>query len=96
MYICNENVLANELDFKKALDLLNYLPDADEQSATRLTIWARAILRDAWTQLDTDLVAQSVTCTLFYKIIEFIAMTGKSHFPLFLIKIKFGACAVDR
>lgn len=79
MYICDENILANELDFKKALDLLHYIDDADERDALRLTIWARSILRDAWTQLDTDSVLQSISSTVFFKIIDFCLTTGKSR-----------------
>lgn len=76
MYVCDENVLANELDFKKALDLLNYLEDPEERESRRLRIWARAILRDAWTKFDTDNVLQSITGTIFFKIIEFALGTG--------------------
>lgn len=76
MYICDENVLANELDFKKALDLLNFLENPEERESRRLRIWARAILRDAWTQFDTDNVLQSISGTIFFKIIEFSLGTG--------------------
>ena len=80
MYICDENVLANELDFKKALDLLHYVDDADERDTLRLNIWARSILRDVWTQLDTDSVLQSISGTVFFKIIDFTLNTGKKLF----------------
>ena len=70
MYICDENVLANELDFKKALDLLHYIDDVEERDSLRLSVWARSILRDAWTTLDTDSVLQPITSTVFYKIID--------------------------
>lgn len=98
MYICDENVLANELDFKKALDLLNFVEDDVERDSRRLRIWARAILRDAWTQLDTDNVLQSIANTVFFKIIDFSLAHGndlyKRHVPavyypallLFLVK----------
>ena len=79
MYICDENVLANELDFKKALDLLSYVEDADDRESIRLRIWARAILRDAWTQFDTDNVLQSINGTVFFKIIEFSLGTGTAR-----------------
>lgn len=76
MYICDENVLANELDFKKALDLLNYLEDPEDRESRRLRIWAKAILRDVWTNFDTDNVLQSISGTIFLKIIEFALGTG--------------------
>jgi len=79
MYICDENVLANELDFKKALDLLHYIDDVEERDSLRLSVWARSILRDAWTTLDTDSVLQSITSTVFYKIIDFCLSTGDAE-----------------
>ena len=90
MYICDENVLANELDFKKALDLLNFVEDEMERDSRRLRIWARAILRDAWTQLDTDNVLQSIANTVFFKIIDFSLGHGndllRDMFQLFVIQ----------
>lgn len=77
MYICDENALANELDFKKALDLLNYVEDPAERDSRRLRIWARAILRDAWTQFDTDNALQSISGTVFFKVVEFSLGAGK-------------------
>ena len=76
MYISDENVLANEFDFKKALDLLNFVDDPEDRDPIRLRIWARAILRDAWTQFDTDNALQSINGTIFFKIIEFSLGTG--------------------
>lgn len=76
MYISDENVLANEFDFKKALDLLNFVDDPEDRDSIRLRIWARAILRDAWTQFDTDNALQSINGTIFFKIIEFSLGTG--------------------
>lgn len=91
MYICDENVLANELDFKKALDLLNFVEDEVERDSCRLRIWARAILRDAWTQLDTDNVLQSIANTVFFKIIDFSLAHGndllRDMFQLFVIQL---------
>lgn len=79
MYICDENVLANELDFKKALDLLRYVEDAHERESRRSRIWAKAILRDAWTTFDTDNVLSSVSSTVFFKIVEFSLSTGNGR-----------------
>ena len=77
MYISDENVLANALDFKKALDLLNYIDDSTERESRRLRCWARAILRDAWTQFDTDNVLESIRGTVFFKIIDYSLSMGK-------------------
>ena len=76
MYISDENTLANELDFKKALDLLNFVEDSEHRDTLKARVWAKAILRDAWTQLDTDDVLHSIRSTLFYRIIDFSMSAG--------------------
>ena len=76
MYISDENTLANELDFKKALDLLNFVEDSEHRDNLKARVWAKAILRDAWTQLDTDDVLHSIRSTLFYRIIDFSMSAG--------------------
>lgn len=92
MYISEENVLANELDFKKALDLLNYVEDPSERESRRLRIWARAILRDAWTQFDTDNVLDSISGTVFFKIIEFSLNTGEFILRFVVLFFFFSLC----
>uniref|UniRef100_A0ACB8GC78 Uncharacterized protein n=1 Tax=Sphaerodactylus townsendi TaxID=933632 RepID=A0ACB8GC78_9SAUR len=50
LYICDENRRANEYDFKKALDLLEYI-DEDEQvdiNDLKLKILCKALQRDNW------------------------------------------------
>ena len=90
MYTSDENVMANELDFKKAFDLLNFIEDLNEQKTSlRSNIWARAILRDPWTQLDTDNVLQSITSTIFFKIIDFSMSTGNSTFYFSKLTVRF-------
>nr|XP_054759878.1 nuclear pore complex protein Nup133-like [Lytechinus pictus] len=52
LYISEKNINSNEYDFKKALDLLQYLhKDGSQYSDLRLRIWCRAILRDEWNEM---------------------------------------------
>ncbi|XP_022083153.1 nuclear pore complex protein Nup133-like isoform X2 [Acanthaster planci] len=50
LYISEKNTEANEFDFKKALDLLQYVPKDDDPKIDllRLSIWSKAILKDDW------------------------------------------------
>ncbi|XP_038072152.1 nuclear pore complex protein Nup133-like [Patiria miniata] len=50
LYISEKNTDANEFDFKKALDLLQYLPKDDDAKIDhlRLNVWCKAILKDDW------------------------------------------------
>lgn len=68
-YTCAENTLATEFDFKKALDLLDYVPDVDDKKALRLRIWARAAKRNKWDSVTKNPELQ-IQHTLFFKIMD--------------------------
>lgn len=46
MYISKDNVDANEYDFIKALELLDFVEVSSRAEMLRLRIWCQAILRD--------------------------------------------------
>ncbi|XP_034043576.1 LOW QUALITY PROTEIN: nuclear pore complex protein Nup133-like [Thalassophryne amazonica] len=52
LYICDDNRLANEYDFKKALDLLEYIDkeDAVDIDALKCEILGKALRRDDWSR----------------------------------------------
>ncbi|KAK0083764.1 hypothetical protein PV325_008252 [Microctonus aethiopoides] len=77
LYTCEENSLANEFDFKKALDLLEYIVDNDDKSSLRLKIWARAALRDQWDKT-TKNPEKQIQQTMFCKLISLIHVMGNS------------------
>nr|XP_039249064.1 nuclear pore complex protein Nup133-like [Styela clava] len=68
LYIGDENVASNEVDFKKALDLLEFLPQTMEDEpeemddelrseqpdveAIKHYIWCRILLKDSWENID--------------------------------------------
>ncbi|KFP25696.1 Nuclear pore complex protein Nup133, partial [Colius striatus] len=54
MYICDENRRANEYDFKKALDLLEYIDEEEEVDVNdlKLKIICKALQRDGWSSSD--------------------------------------------
>lgn len=71
MYISEDNVDANEYDFMKALELLDFLPrDGSHTEELRMQIWCQAILRDQWEDLDTDNPVATMKTLLFFRIIE--------------------------
>ncbi|XP_069708377.1 nuclear pore complex protein Nup133 [Phaenicophaeus curvirostris] len=79
MYICDENRRANEYDFKKALDLLEYIDDEDEVDVNdlKLKILCKALQRDEWSSLDgkDDPIAASKD-SIFVKIIQKLLKEG--------------------
>ncbi|XP_076316561.1 nuclear pore complex protein Nup133 isoform X1 [Tachypleus tridentatus] len=79
MYISEDNTSANEYDFKKALDLLEFMkkpPGDEEVEALRLQIWSQAILRDSWEDLDTDNPLEAIKDTIFFRTIELAFTQG--------------------
>ncbi len=76
LYVGPDNSQADPVDFKKALDLLDYvgLSAADAESDLgdiRLHIFARAVLRDDWSKLDVDNPVEAVRETVFFRLAEF-------------------------
>ncbi|XP_054725254.1 nuclear pore complex protein Nup133 [Anastrepha obliqua] len=67
LLISEENETANEFDFRKALELLNYL---DEPYDVRHKIWCASILRDNWTAYDTNNAMDYLQNLLFFKLVE--------------------------
>ncbi|XP_030855362.1 nuclear pore complex protein Nup133 isoform X2 [Strongylocentrotus purpuratus] len=52
LYISERNTNSNEYDFKKALDLLQYLhKEGSHYTDLMVRIWCRAILRDEWNEM---------------------------------------------
>ncbi|XP_033628946.1 nuclear pore complex protein Nup133-like [Asterias rubens] len=70
LYISNNNTNSNEYDFKKALDLLRYIPVDDEKyEHLRLSIWCKVILKNDWSAVQGSGVdpLQNYEDTIFFK-----------------------------
>ncbi|XP_011189128.2 nuclear pore complex protein Nup133 [Zeugodacus cucurbitae] len=67
LFISEENETVNEFEFRKALELLNYI---DEPYDVRHKIWSAAILRDNWTAYDTNNAVDYLQNLLFFKLVE--------------------------
>ena len=77
LYVGDENVEADHIDFKKALDLLDFVNlDDDEKKNIWLHIWCKSILRNTWTDIDKDNPVDSVRDTVFFRLVEFAFMQG--------------------
>jgi hypothetical protein len=78
LYTGDENRDADHIDFKKALDLLDYLPTSgadpdelrDEKEDLRLKIWARSVLRNPWASLETDDPINVIAGTVFFRLVN--------------------------
>ncbi|XP_069463031.1 nuclear pore complex protein Nup133 isoform X2 [Ambystoma mexicanum] len=79
LYVSEENRRANEYDFKKALDLLEYINEEEEVDvhALKLEILCKALQRDNWTTSDeSDDPIESSKDTVFVKIIHKLLKEG--------------------
>lgn len=84
LYTCEENASADHVDFKKALDLLDYLPQSggspqdleEERSNLRQKIWARSVLRNNWNGMETKDPIATISETVFFKLVEFCHTQG--------------------
>ena len=67
------------MDFKKALDLLDFLPTSgasasdleEEKENLRLKIWARSVLRNPWSTLETGDPIAVIAETVFFRLVRF-------------------------
>ena len=81
LYIGKENSTADQIDFKKALDLVAYVgpEDGDGDDGLedlRLRIWSAAVSRDDWRGMDVDNPVDAVKDTLFFRLAEFCYLQG--------------------
>ncbi len=85
LYISDENSDSDQVDFKKALDLVDYIAPVGtgsmseyeaEKEASRLRIWAKSVLKDSWDALNTDEPVDAIKDTTFFKLVEFCYLQG--------------------
>uniref|UniRef100_A0A671QAY9 Nuclear pore complex protein Nup133-like n=1 Tax=Sinocyclocheilus anshuiensis TaxID=1608454 RepID=A0A671QAY9_9TELE len=86
LYICDENRGANEYDFKKALDLLEYLEEEDrvDLDALKREIFSKALKKDwkeSWSSSDdNDDPLEAARDSTFVKILQKLIQEG-SYLP---------------
>ncbi|XP_072121492.1 nuclear pore complex protein Nup133 [Mobula birostris] len=91
LYISDDNVRANEYDFKKALDLLEYVEKEDNSITAdelKLEIFSRAIQRDDWSFSPKDDPVEAAKETILIKIIEKLMDEGV-ELKHYLPEVKF-------
>uniref|UniRef100_A0A8C4HK39 Nuclear pore complex protein Nup133 n=1 Tax=Dicentrarchus labrax TaxID=13489 RepID=A0A8C4HK39_DICLA len=79
LYICDDNRRANEYDFKKALDLLEYIDEEDavDIDSLKCEIFGKALRRDDWSSADgTDDPLDAAKDSTFVKILLKLIQEG--------------------
>ncbi|KAK5925980.1 hypothetical protein CgunFtcFv8_021588 [Champsocephalus gunnari] len=79
LYICDENRRANEYDFKKALDLLEYIDEeeAEDIDLLKCEIFGKALRRDDWSSADgSDDPLEAAKDSIFIKVLLKLIQEG--------------------
>uniref|UniRef100_A0A8D1FHZ6 Nuclear pore complex protein Nup133 n=1 Tax=Sus scrofa TaxID=9823 RepID=A0A8D1FHZ6_PIG len=79
LYICEENRRANDYDFKKALDLLEYIDEEEDVNINdlKLEILCKALQRDNWSSSDgKDDPIEVSKDSIFVKILQKLLKDG--------------------
>uniref|UniRef100_A0A3Q1F5G2 Nuclear pore complex protein Nup133 n=1 Tax=Acanthochromis polyacanthus TaxID=80966 RepID=A0A3Q1F5G2_9TELE len=79
LYICDDNRRANEYDFKKALDLLEYIEEEDavDIESLKCEILGKALRRDDWSSADgNDDPLEAAKDSIFVKILLKLIQEG--------------------
>lgn len=79
LYICDDNRRANEYDFKKALDLLEYIEEEDEVDidALKCEILGKALRKDDWSTADgSDDPLEAAKDSVFVRILLKLIQEG--------------------
>ncbi|XP_053272279.1 nuclear pore complex protein Nup133 [Pleuronectes platessa] len=79
LYICDDNRGANEYDYKKALDLLEYMDeeDAADTDSLKCEIFGKALRRDDWSSADgSDDPLEAAKDSIFVKILLKLIQEG--------------------
>jgi len=79
LFVSEKNEFANELDVKKALDLLRYVDKSKEDydlDALKLHIWTKAILMNTWDDTNDTDPMESNKEKVFFKTVDLVYMEG--------------------
>ncbi|XP_063831713.1 nuclear pore complex protein Nup133 [Ostrinia nubilalis] len=76
MYIDAEGQNLTEYDYKKALDLTDYVPDIERRDDLRMKVWCASIVRDDWAACRVEAPADELQRRLFFRLIDLVHLMG--------------------
>ncbi|CAK1553349.1 unnamed protein product [Leptosia nina] len=76
MYIDCDTPTLNEYDYKKALDLTDFVDDPELRDDLKLKIWCACIAREEWRHVSVDEPQSAVQGTVFYRLLELLTIMG--------------------
>uniref|UniRef100_A0A3Q3QI17 Nuclear pore complex protein Nup133 n=1 Tax=Monopterus albus TaxID=43700 RepID=A0A3Q3QI17_MONAL len=90
LYICDDNRRANEYDFKKALDLLEYISEEDavDIDSLKCEILGKALRRDDWSSDGNDDPLEAAKDSIFVKVLLKLIQEGEIPLQTYLPDVK--------
>ncbi|KAJ8713778.1 hypothetical protein PYW08_007398 [Mythimna loreyi] len=76
MYIDSESKSLTEYDYKKALDLTDYIQDMERRDDLRLRVWCACIRRDDWSSCRVEAPADELHNKMFFRLIDLVHVMG--------------------
>ncbi|KAJ8724193.1 hypothetical protein PYW07_008173 [Mythimna separata] len=76
MYVDSESKALTEYDYKKALDLTDYIQDMEKRDDLRLRVWCACIRRDDWSSCRVDAPADELQNKMFFRLIDLVHVMG--------------------
>lgn len=76
LYCCTKYSDATEMEFKKAIDLLEYIQDIETKNEMKLHVWTNAILRDKWSDKNLDSPIEVLKSKMFFKVADLAYSLG--------------------
>ncbi|XP_075982791.1 nuclear pore complex protein Nup133 [Anticarsia gemmatalis] len=76
MYIESESTALTEYDYKKALDLTDFIQDMERRDDLRLRVWCACIRRDDWSSCRVDAPGDELQHKMFFRLIDLVHIMG--------------------
>lgn len=76
MYIDSEGDSLTEYDYKKALDLTDFVQDMEKRDDLRLQVWCSCILKDDWSSCRMDSPTEELRQKTFFRLVDLVRLMG--------------------
>ncbi|XP_061721892.1 uncharacterized protein LOC133528521 [Cydia pomonella] len=76
MYIESESDALTEYDYKKALDLTDFVQDMERRDDLRLRVWCACIRRSSWAAVDVEAPAAELQDKMVFRLMHLVHFMG--------------------
>ncbi|XP_037294139.1 nuclear pore complex protein Nup133 [Manduca sexta] len=76
MYIESDSKSLTEYDYKKALDLTDFIQDMERRDDLRLRVWCACVRRDEWASSRAGALADQLHDNMFFRLVDLVHVMG--------------------